>query len=116
MAIKFIHTADIHLGKTYRNSPGEAERYEDFFLCFSGIVEDALKEKINFVLICGDLFHEGQILPRTFAKTIDVLQPLKNAGIFKRLKHVNGFCKGSGEDLPLMKKITADQDKINFFF
>ncbi|MGD9163073.1 MAG: exonuclease SbcCD subunit D [Desulfobacteraceae bacterium] len=79
--MKFIHTADIHLGKTYRNSPGEAERYEDFFLCLSGIVEDALKEKVDFVLICGDLFHEGQILPRTFARTIEVLQPLKNAGI-----------------------------------
>ena len=81
MNIKFIHTADIHLGKTYRNSPGEAERYADFFLCLSGIVEDALKEKVDFMLICGDLFHEGQILPRTFAKTIEVLQPLKNEGI-----------------------------------
>jgi exonuclease SbcD len=81
MPIRFIHTADIHLGKTYRNSLGEAERYEDFFLCLSGIVEDALNEKVDFVLVCGDLFHEGQILPRTFAKTIDVLQPLKNAGI-----------------------------------
>ncbi len=81
MNIKFIHTADIHLGKTYRNSPGEAARYEDFFHCLSGIAEDALKEKVDFVLICGDLFHEGQILPRTFAKTIEVLQPLKNAGI-----------------------------------
>lgn len=81
MNIKFIHTADIHLGKTYRNSTGEAERYEDFFLCLSGIVADAINEKVDFVLICGDLFHEGQILPRTFAKTIEMLQPLKNAGI-----------------------------------
>ena len=81
MDIKFIHTADIHLGKTYRNSPGEADRYEDFFHCLSAIVKDALKEKVDFVLISGDFFHEGQILPRTFAKTIEVLQPLKNAGI-----------------------------------
>ena len=66
----FIHTADIHLVKTYRNSPGEAERYEDFFLSLSVIVEDALNEEVDFVLICGDLFHNGQILPRTFAKTI----------------------------------------------
>ena len=40
--MRFIHTADIHLGKTYRNSPGEAERYEDFFRCLAGIVADAL--------------------------------------------------------------------------
>ncbi len=81
MNIKFIHTADIHLGKTYRNSPGEAARYEDFFMCLSGIVAGAINEKVDFILVCGDLFHEGQILPRTFAKTIEALQPLKNAGI-----------------------------------
>lgn len=81
MSIKFIHTADVHLGKTYRNSPGEAERYEDFFHCLSSIVKDALNEKVDFVLICGDLFHDGQILPRTFAKTIEALQPLKDTGI-----------------------------------
>jgi len=81
MTIRFIHTADIHLGKTYRNSPGEKERYADFFLCLSGIVRDALNETVDFVLICGDLFHTGQILPKTFAKTIETLQPLKEAGI-----------------------------------
>ena len=73
----FIHTADIHLGKTYRNSPGEAKRYEDFFRCLLGIVNDAISETVDFVLICGDLFHTGQILPRTFAKTIETLQPIK---------------------------------------
>lgn len=79
--MQFIHTADIHLGKTYLNSPGEAERYEDFFRCLAAIVTDAVHEAVDFVLICGDLFHTGQILPRTFAKTIELLQPLKEAKI-----------------------------------
>ena len=79
--MKFIHTADIHLGKTYRNSLGEKERYQDFFRCLAGIVADAIREAVDFVLIGGDLFHTGQILPRTFAKTIEILQPLKEAGI-----------------------------------
>lgn len=79
--LSFIHTADIHLGKTYRTSAGEAERYEDFFRMLGSIVSDAIAEKIDFVLIAGDLFHTGQILPRTFARTIETLQPLKNAGI-----------------------------------
>jgi DNA repair exonuclease SbcCD nuclease subunit len=81
MDLRFIHTADIHLGKTYRNSPGEAERYEDFFRCLSVIVADAVREAVDFVLISGDLFHTGQILPKTFALTIEALQPLKEAGI-----------------------------------
>jgi exonuclease SbcD len=78
---KFLHTADIHLGKTYRNSPAEAERYEDFFRSFAVIVNDAMRAAVDCVLISGDLFHTGQILPKTFAKTIETLQPLKQAGI-----------------------------------
>ena len=79
--IHFFHTADIHLGKTYRTSSNEAERYEDFFRTLGGIVSDAIAEQVDFLLIGGDLFHTGQILPRTFARTIETLQPLKDAGI-----------------------------------
>ncbi|HEX8960975.1 MAG TPA: exonuclease SbcCD subunit D [Geobacteraceae bacterium] len=81
MKQKFIHTADIHLGKTYRTSIGEEARYEDFFAALAGIVADAVRERVAFVLIAGDLFHTGQILPRTFARTIETIQPLKDAGI-----------------------------------
>lgn len=81
MSLKFIHCSDIHLGKTYRNSIAETERYDDFFTCLSTIVDDAINEQVNAVLIGGDLFHVGQILPKTFAKTIETLQPLKDAGI-----------------------------------
>ncbi|MRR07764.1 MAG: exonuclease SbcCD subunit D [Deltaproteobacteria bacterium] len=81
MSIKFLHTSDIHLGKTYRTSAGEAERYEDFFHMLGSIVSDAIAEQVDFVLIVGDLFHTGQILPRTFARTIETLQTLKDAGI-----------------------------------
>ena len=79
--MRFIHTSDIHLGKTYRNAPGETERYQDFFACLAQIVADAVTEQVDALLIGGDLFHVGQILPRTFAKTIETLQPLKDAGI-----------------------------------
>lgn len=79
--MKFIHTADIHLGKSYRNSPGESERYDDFFACLSNICAAAIEEQVDALLIGGDLFHVGQILPKTFARTIATLQPLKDAGI-----------------------------------
>jgi len=79
--LKFIHTADIHLGKTYRNTPNDVIRYEDFFLVLDSIVADAIKEKVDFMLISGDLFHTGQILPKTFARTVESIEPLKEAGI-----------------------------------
>lgn len=81
MTVRFIHTSDIHLGKTYRYAGCEQERYGDFFETLRGIVSDAIKEKVDFLLIGGDLFHTGQILPRTFARTIEVLHPLRDAGI-----------------------------------
>jgi exonuclease SbcD len=81
MPSRFIHTSDIHLGKTYRSPGCDAKRYQDFFTTFAEIVNDALRERVDFLLIGGDLFHTGQILPRTFAKTIEILQPLKDAGI-----------------------------------
>lgn len=81
MIQRFLHTADIHLGKTYRTAADEVERYEDFFRMLGSIVSDAIAEQVAFVLIGGDLFHTGQILPRTFARTIETLQPLKDAGI-----------------------------------
>ena len=81
MTVRFIHTADIHLGKTYRDPAAEAERYDDFFRCLDGIVAGAVRERVDSVLIGGDLFHTGQILPRTFARTIESLQPLKDAAI-----------------------------------
>ncbi len=81
MTLRFLHTADIHLGKTYRSSDIESGRYEDFFMMFDIIVSEAVIEHVDFVLISGDLFHTAQILPRTFARTIESLQPLKDAGI-----------------------------------
>jgi len=81
MPSRFIHTSDIHLGKTYRSPGCDAKRYQDFFTTFAEIVNDALRERVDFLLIGGDLFHTGQILPKTFAKTIEILQPLKDAGI-----------------------------------
>ncbi|MBJ6727539.1 metallophosphoesterase family protein [Geomesophilobacter sediminis] len=81
MTVRFIHTSDIHLGKTYRFAGCEAERYGDFFDTFRGIVADAIAQQVDFVLVGGDLFHTGQILPKTFARTIELLQPLREAGI-----------------------------------
>jgi len=81
MPIRFIHTSDIHLGKSYRSMSPGGDRYGDFFRTFSDIVTDAIAQQVDFVLIGGDLFHTGQILPKTFARTIEILQPLKDAGI-----------------------------------
>jgi exonuclease SbcD len=79
--IVFYHCSDLHLGKTYVDSQEAEERYEDFFRVFSDIARQAVEEKIDALLIAGDLFHQAQVLPRTFARTIEVLESLKLAAI-----------------------------------
>lgn len=77
----FFHCSDIHLGKTYVDSAGREERYEDFFRVFTDIIRQAVAEAVDGVLIAGDLFHYPQILPRTLARTVDALKPLQQARI-----------------------------------
>lgn len=79
--VVFYHCSDLHLGKTYVDSPGADERSEDFFRVFDEIVRRAVQEEIAALVIAGDLFHHAQVMPRTFARTVEVLEPLKRAGI-----------------------------------
>ncbi|RMG44328.1 MAG: exonuclease SbcCD subunit D [Acidobacteria bacterium] len=79
--VTFLHCSDIHLGKTYGDSPGAAERYEDFFRALSSIVRRAVEDEVDALLIAGDLFHQAQVMPRTFARTVETLAPLRRAGI-----------------------------------
>ncbi|HXF06885.1 MAG TPA: exonuclease SbcCD subunit D [Blastocatellia bacterium] len=79
--VVFYHCSDLHLGKTYADSPGADERSEDFFRVFAEIVQRAVREEIAALVIAGDLFHHAQVMPRTFARTVEVLEPLKRAGI-----------------------------------
>lgn len=59
--IKFIHTADLHLGFKFLNPSfkGEVarERRRELWSTFERIVEYAKEEKVDFLLIAGDLFE-----------------------------------------------------------
>ena len=74
----FIHCADLHLGRTQY---GLEERFEDFGRAFAGIVDYALQNGVDFVLICGDLFDRRNINARTLIQATAQLKRLKNAGI-----------------------------------
>ncbi|MEW6616202.1 MAG: metallophosphoesterase [Thermodesulfobacteriota bacterium] len=56
--IKFIHTADIHLGREFDqfDEKGE-ERREDIRLTFRRIASLAIEKGVNLFLISGDLFN-----------------------------------------------------------
>ena len=76
--MKFIHIADIHLGA--RPDAGEAysgERPRELWDTFSQVIDCCNQEKVQLLLIAGDLFHRQPLL-----------RELKEVSyLFSRLKH-----------------------------
>lgn len=56
--MKFIHTADIHLGaQPDKGFPWSEERQEEIWDSFRRLIEQVKKEETQLLLIAGDLFH-----------------------------------------------------------
>jgi DNA repair protein SbcD/Mre11 len=78
MRAEFIHTADIHLGNhQYQND----ERFNDFARAFHAIVEDAIRRRVAFVLVAGDIFHKRAIDALTLYQAKEAFGRLRAAGI-----------------------------------
>jgi DNA repair protein SbcD/Mre11 len=57
---RLMHMADVHLGARYRDlGPAAAEQRERQFAAFERAVDLALAQKVDLVLICGDLFDSN---------------------------------------------------------
>ncbi|MAT40351.1 MAG: hypothetical protein CL946_12185 [Ectothiorhodospiraceae bacterium] len=78
MGLRFLHCADVHLGKNYNQ--GE-ERYLDYFRALDSVVEYAVKGNVDAVFIAGDLFDEQSPSAQTIVLAAKSLRPLREAGI-----------------------------------
>ncbi len=76
--MKFVHIADLHLGRTQFNQPF---RYDDYLKAFRETIEKSVKMKVDFILIAGDLFHVSKPSPRTLRDAIEVLSIPKKRDI-----------------------------------
>lgn len=77
MQLKFLHAADIHLG--YQQY-GLDERYDDFVDAFRWVIDTALNERVDFLLLAGDLFEKRTLDPRTLLIAVTEFERLKAAG------------------------------------
>lgn len=77
MTYRFIHIADIHLGRHEHGSP---ERYADYFAALSSVAAAALREKVNALLIAGDLFDTPEPSAETLRRVMNAMRPLREAG------------------------------------
>ena len=78
MKASFLHLADVHLGN---EQYGVRERFNDFSRTFWDIMQDALRRRVDFVVIAGDLFHKRAIDARTLLHALHGLKELHERGI-----------------------------------
>ena len=78
VSASFLHCGDIHLGNNQFNEP---QRLEDFAEAFRQITAYALQKQVDFVLLSGDFFHKRAINAETLGQAVELLLPLKQAGI-----------------------------------
>ena len=75
---EFIHLADVHLGTEQYHS---SHRYNDFARAFQWVVDYAIKRRVQFVVISGDLFNTHSLDPMTLNQAVLILQQLRDARI-----------------------------------
>src|SRR2546423_6130163 len=79
LMMKFLHIADIHLGCRRYNLE---ERTKDFFRAWQDvIINHAIANRVDFVLIVGDLFNSRKVDPQAMSHAMAGLELLKEAGI-----------------------------------
>ncbi len=76
--MKFAHIADLHIGRMQFNQPF---RYDDYVKAFRETVEKAVGERVDFILIAGDLFHVSKPSPKALRDVIEILSIPKKKGV-----------------------------------
>lgn len=76
--MKFIHTADTHLGYQQYH---KQERRDDFFDAFDTIITDAIEKDVDGVIHGGDLFHRSRPDIETLSRAFSGLKRLQEHGI-----------------------------------
>ncbi|MFX0145607.1 MAG: exonuclease SbcCD subunit D, partial [Candidatus Hodarchaeota archaeon] len=71
---RFIHASDIHLGSyQYRNE----YRSDDYIRAFQEILELSIKQKVDFIILAGDVFTSLEMLPGKLTRLINILSDFK---------------------------------------
>lgn len=78
MRAKFLHFSDCHLG--YQQY-GSKHRFNDFSRAFMSIINTAIAEKVDFVVLAGDLFQKRAIDALTLNSAMLGLEKLARAQI-----------------------------------
>jgi DNA repair protein SbcD/Mre11 len=86
MALKFLHAADIHLGRPFsgltRTSPTLGRLFREAgYTAWARIVDTAIDHRVHFVTLAGDVFDSSNPTVRSRVVFRDGVQRLHEAGI-----------------------------------
>jgi len=95
---KFVHIADLHLGKRQYNL---SERYKDYFRAFKWILNFSLNEEVDFLLIAGDIFDHKNIGPSVLSELFHIIQNFKNNCFEKLNRNIPLICIEGNHDNPI---------------
>lgn len=80
--LKILHTADIHLDSdSYGNAEQRQAHRASFRRCFQAIVDRALNEAVDLLLIAGDLFDHNRVPDETLCFAQEQLQRLQQPAV-----------------------------------
>ncbi|MBP5426633.1 MAG: metallophosphoesterase [Clostridiales bacterium] len=82
--IKFLHCADIHLDCPFSSLPSTLAETRNQALkdVFSNIIDIAVREEVNCLFVCGDLFEHKYVTMSTINFINEGFKKLPNAKIF----------------------------------
>ncbi|MHA1146820.1 MAG: metallophosphoesterase family protein [Promethearchaeota archaeon] len=95
---KFIHIADLHLGKRQYNLE---QRYKDSFRAFQWILDYSIEEKVDFILIAGDIFDKRKVDPRVLTKVFYIIQDFKKKSKSSLNREIPIICIEGNHDNPI---------------
>ena len=79
--MKVIHISDVHLGvRPDAGKPWSERRAQEIWDSFAGVIKTAAKEKVDFLLISGDLFHK-QPLKRELKEVFGLFQKIPDTRV-----------------------------------
>jgi len=99
--IKFLHLADLHLGKRQYNIK---ERYKDYFRAFNWMLTLSIKEEVDFIIISGDIFDSKSIDPTVLTKVYYTIHDFKEESKKQLKRDIPIVCIEGNHDNPIYKK------------
>jgi DNA repair protein SbcD/Mre11 len=112
--IKFLHCADLHLDSPFKGLSSLPEvmlerLFESTFLSFKRLIDIAIKEEVDFVIIAGDLYDSGQ-------RSLKAQSFLKNCFLKLENHHIEVYISHGNHDPLDGQWVTLDWPKNVHFF